>query len=984
MNENVLTLYLKTYLEYLGRGKDSFFITITDFEQELLNFLNLDNFPEYSMAIVNRNEYSHAVALRNNPDVQKIVLFTEDCTRKIDSLKDFQEYSFFPKESQVFWKCVERACGFHDTDGARHKFVDLLRKEKKILAIDLFEYLLLSVEGNKLSVLALNEHLDMFQCFKSADKNRVSLSIPRLRKIIRNSDTEIIEKQLRPAISDDSLKISKYKTNQLIKALNEGNYQKIYEIVDYDADGLESAFKQTFRRKPVMKKEIEEDVAQYQYSYEVLLREEWAMKISIKDVEGNISDDLNKQKENGMSVNQSKEDDALQLLFEQAELSYMITEDEYQAADDQITEILSMVNGMKLNKDSEKFLRQEIENLQKYWRNMQKDEKERAKPYLLDAYCKSQKEFIEVYFGLMKFVVINNSVLETSLGELFYEKLQMLFCKEENNIIRMPFYHPVMGFYYMYLRELFEQAMLDNDSNNTLSKEIVLTMVEMKKSFFPIRFLTYQENLYEIDCENAYGKTEMLFYNVGTGIPDYQLEFNMFNRYILNYIKNHPYQPELFITIVDIGELKGMDMLFRGLSKITDAQKYVLNRVTIHIISRNETKIKRDLELYEDTVSNYPSIRFKFSTRYQGDELHAQMRDIVKNADIVILADSEYLYERPRLVPYTQSPNSFIAWLKMADIEHFLKQYKDGDNRFNILWETMQNASRNASNNLGVWSYREIKQKTFQLLDEEVESNPELEIIVLTSNVGLMRMIYRSEHYSARVDRSKGKDVLVLDYSKNNQKNHLNMSTQMDIQIPLASLMYSIMREKKTESLLSEQIRSLLDKVFLKISLGKSVKFYYGIFMQDENGQEEDWHEVEEQLEEILNYVLEYAFLKKGILAKQLREMILQECYQMADSYSQTLGVYYLSQQENEQRIHVAKTKIDVCEDELKECMESIEFSRIMHFLNSCQRIDGSSIIRFNRYYDVNVLQHIMNADEGLGFLSDDIKRNARQILQEQ
>ena len=125
MNETILTLYLKTYLEYLGKGKESFFITITDFEQELMEFLNMENFPEYSMAVVSANEYSRAVALRNDPIVQKIVLFTEDCTRKIDSLKDFQEYPFFPGESQVFWECVEKACGFKTDDG-RHRFVNLL------------------------------------------------------------------------------------------------------------------------------------------------------------------------------------------------------------------------------------------------------------------------------------------------------------------------------------------------------------------------------------------------------------------------------------------------------------------------------------------------------------------------------------------------------------------------------------------------------------------------------------------------------------------------------------------------------------------------------------------------------------------------------------------------------------------------------------------------------------------------------------------
>lgn len=968
MNETVLTLYLKTYLEYLGRDKESFFITITDFEQELIEFLNMENFPEYSIAVVSANEYSHAVALRNDPKVQKIVLFTEDCTRKIDSLKDFHEYPFFPEESHVFWECVEKACEFKTDDG-RHKFVNLLRREKKILAVDLFEYLLLSVKNRNLSAKSLNVHLDMFHCFKSTDS---SLSIPLLRKKIRNSDAEAIEKQLRPAISDNILKLSGKKTNILINALNEGNYQKIYETLDYDKDGLERAFKQTFRRKNVIKKDMEEEVVQYQYSYEALLKED--EELSIEEIEKNI----------GRNTDDRDGDDIFQMLFEQAMFGYAITDMEYKAAGDKIAQILSIVEEMKLSKANESFLKQALGKMRTCWNKMQEEEEERAKPYLLNAYCESQKEFLDIYLRLMKYVVINDSVLEAASGEIFYEKLQMLFCIEEDNTIYIPFYHPVMGFYYMYLREIFRQAIQDIESRSALPKEVVLSMAEKKRAFFPIRFLSYKGNLYEIDCEDAYGKARIPFHNVGTGIPDYQIEFSMFNKYILNYIKNHPYQPEVFVAIVDIGDLKGIDMLFKGLNKVTDAQKYVLNRVTIHIISQNESEMKRALELYEDVFSNYPSVRFRFSVRRQEEKAETQLRDIVENADIVILADSEYLYERPRLVPYTQSPNSFIAWAETAGIEHFLEQYKEGNNWFNIFWETMQNASRNASNNLSIWSYREVKQRTIKLLDEAVDHNPQLEIIILSSNTGLMRVIYQSEHYGARVDRSKGKDVLVLNYSKKNQRNHFVSDERMSVQLPLGNLLYNIIDEKEMANLLSEQVRSLMDRIGLRIDLGENTAFHYGISADGDKVQEEDWTEIKEQLEEMLNSILEYAFLQEGVLAGQLKEMILRECYQRTDSYGQALGIYYLSQIRMEQWQDVTDTDIEDIADELKDCMESIEFERIMQYLSTCQRIDESSVTRFNRYYDTSALRSIIEADEKVSLLPAKMKRNAIRILSQQ
>lgn len=968
MSESVLTLYLKAYLEELGRGKESFFITITDFERELMQFLNRESFPEYSMAVVDVDDYSCAVALRNDPRVRKIVLFTEDCTRRIDSLKDFQEFPFFPEESKLFWRCVEKACGFK-ADEERHRFVNLLRREKKILASDLFEYLLLSVKNGNLSAESLNSHLDMFHCFRSTDP---SLSIPLLKKKIRNSDAEIIEKQLRPAISDNLLDLPRAKTNKLIHALNEGDYQKVFEILDYVNDKLEEAFKQTFRKKTVVKKDAEEEAVQYHYSYEALLKEE--EELSIEELEEDISESFVRQ----------DEDDIFQMLFERAMGSYTVSEAEYKAADSQITELMSMAERMRLGKANEDFLKRELGRLQACWRRMQGGEKERAKPYLLNAYCESQKEFLEAYLGLVKYVVINDSVLEASSGELFYERLQMLFCAERDNAVYMPFYHPVMGFYFMYLREIFRQAIQDMESGNELRKEVVLSMAEKKRSFFPVRFLSYGGDLYEIDCEDAYGKAEIPFRNVGSGIPDYRIEFGMFHKYILNYVKNHPYQPELFVAIVDIGDLKGIEMLFKGLNKVTEAKKYVLNRVTIHIISRNEPEMKRALELYEDSFSNYPSIRFKFSVRQQGEKGEAQLRDIVENTDIVVLADSEYLYERPRLVPYTQSPNSFIAWAETAGVEHFLEQYKEGADRFNILWETMQNASRNANSSLSVWSYREVKQRTFQFFDEAVDKNPELEIIILSSNTGLMRMIYQSEHYGARVDRSKGKDVLVLDYSKDNQRNHFGPDARMGVQLPLGGLLYNIIEEKEMARLLPEQVRNLIDRFALWIELGEEVRFCYGVSADQEKALDEDWAEIKEQVEEMLDSILGYAFLREGILAGQLKEMIVRECYQRADSYGQALGVYHLSQMRLGQWQYVKAAEIGEISDELKDCMESIEFERIMQYLGAAQRIDESSVTRFNRYYNISVLRNIVEADNGLGLLSGEMKSNAVQILSQQ
>ena len=102
--------YLKTYITLLVEEKLEFFIAIVDVERELASdFLESSGDTSYQAVWFERKDYAKAVRLRNDPDVRRIVLLSNDTVKMIDSLKDFVEYPILPEHREDLWCCLEAA-----------------------------------------------------------------------------------------------------------------------------------------------------------------------------------------------------------------------------------------------------------------------------------------------------------------------------------------------------------------------------------------------------------------------------------------------------------------------------------------------------------------------------------------------------------------------------------------------------------------------------------------------------------------------------------------------------------------------------------------------------------------------------------------------------------------------------------------------------------------------------------------------------------
>ena len=91
--QSIFIKYIKHYIEILTEGRDEFFISLCDIDEEFLKSINSSDFQKYKVAVVNNEDYSEAVHYRNDINVQRIVLLSGEGIKQIDSLKDFNEYS---------------------------------------------------------------------------------------------------------------------------------------------------------------------------------------------------------------------------------------------------------------------------------------------------------------------------------------------------------------------------------------------------------------------------------------------------------------------------------------------------------------------------------------------------------------------------------------------------------------------------------------------------------------------------------------------------------------------------------------------------------------------------------------------------------------------------------------------------------------------------------------------------------------------------
>lgn len=967
MTEHFLD-YLKVYIAELTKSQDTFFLAITDIDSELFNDINLEEFKEYHVVIVNRQEYANAVKLRNNKYIKKIVILSTDSIKSIDSLKDFVEYPIIPQEKSVFWIIIEKIFNLIEVETSQKNFIGCLLDNLKIDIKKLLEYLSDCISKYKLINKNLTNKLTILELWKS---NNEKLKIQTLKNIIRYSDPEIIEERLSKAILQGKLEkqresISSYLSSDKIKDL----LKKFY------FEDIESYLKVKSNKRKNIKKEIILEEHTYDYSYEKLFEE------GRKDIENFEKEIIDNEELYG--------------LFQDVIDKFVISEEEILRSIEEIQSIIDNVKMFSFLENQKQIL---LDLLEQFKEQFNKAMGKKAKseidkeipltPVLLYQYCFVQKEVVILYFKILSMLMTNTVMINVYNSTNLIESIQNIFCKTKEEKLIMPFYHPMISLYFMYKERIFQQVLQYYKKEKLENiEEILYKLIEKENFQFPIRFLYSNGELYQLDHSSLSEIQEIKFYNQKNRITNSIVNFKLLNRLIENYIRKTPLLCEINITIIDLDDLDGILLLHRKLKNLLIKEKdsYAIYKIIINIISKKEEELKKQLlNLYNIGIDE-PSIYFKFtSNRYiKNDEL--DLTNIIKESDILFFADTNMIYSREKLMKYEKNPNLIIREISNFNLENQITYLLNGEKQIELLWDTLHKISVDGELILSLWNNQELHTDRLNTIRKKVEKKEKelFSAIIITTNRNLLKYHKLDEkYYEINKYKFSGKETMIINFSQDIQKNFIQDNNISSIEFSFSSFLEEFLEEEELGSMMREND----EEKTIKLEINYDKQNFQFICTLNKTEEDDNKEERKNYYSTLLEDILNFAFCKGNILAKRFHNILINQLYEKASNYRIALIIYYLDRvgigQINKEQI-IYKEEQGEFENKIhaEDCTKIINFQDMIEFFETLKCVDESAITQFQTYYKKSMLEQVIKANKQDNLLPTLMIENMKTIYE--
>ena len=435
--------YLKTYITLLVEEKQEFFIAIVDVERELASdFLESSGDTSYKAVWFERKDYAKAVRLRNNPDVRRIVLLSNDTVKMIDSLKDFVEYPILPECREDLWRCLEAAFGV-ELDSECRKILGAVLEQKQIPLEDLLFYIDSCMKDWACSAEEMLKNLYQFEIWsiKRLKKGEKYPSKGQLRRMIRNSNLLQIDKRLIGGLTGENPVFDEKEQKLILDCLSQNNLQVLFRRIPYDGR-IEQLFKSGERSSSTVtvneKQETQKYGNSYQYAFsESIAGDLWGIEEELLTEEEESSEE-NSEGNNPLEKNRQS--------FHYPDMELLKTE---------LKERAEEMKSLNFTERKRILVEESWGRLERNFLEAVEHGKEYT-PVYLEHYVESQKKLIKSYLGFLALCLSDDGISRRCEGTGFLERVQTLFCQKKDKVIKMPFYHPLMGFYYWKLQKRFE------------------------------------------------------------------------------------------------------------------------------------------------------------------------------------------------------------------------------------------------------------------------------------------------------------------------------------------------------------------------------------------------------------------------------------------------------------------------------------------------------------------------------------------------
>lgn len=949
--------YLKEYIKLLTGDRDSFFIAIVDVEQELAKQLLAEQLrppkafrADYSLVWFERRDYAEAVRIRNDKDIQKIVLLSSDSVKMIDSLKDFVEYPVIPEDKDLLWQCLETAFE-QELDSDCRKILEVVMAHKQVSIVDLLKYLQdCTDENGRINVHDMGINLYYFDIWTVRNLKK-PVSKLYIQKVVRNSDPLLVERKLMDGISEGKLNLRKTRQTQTVRWLSKNNFHDIFKFVPYDR--VEHLFTGSIRiNKENVSEKTEEQT--YEHSYKYALQEE--VEADMEGLENQL-----RQKQEEMLMNSF----------------HMYSYPENNTLESCFWQLRDKLQSMNFPDRKKNDLLQALRLMQEKFHEAVQSGREYTPAYLWH-YADSQKDFVEYYFQFLGKCIADEGIAEICVGAGFLNAFQNIFCIKKDNELHMPFYHPLAGLYYHLLMAHYEQMKkIFLPCEDDFISEAVQALMDKEQMNFPVQYMLYENELYQLDYTSLqeWGQ-EFIFTKIDAHVAGSWVDIRLLNEDLMDYIGRERFLPEIRVTVVDINDIKEVMFLVEKLRRIAESRKSMVNKVILSIVSSKEEELKEQLQERMEMDLDYPQVLFRFTRElYMAGETYDLPR-MIEDSDLMFLADSNVLYQKPRLTAWKGDANWLRIRLGKMTLEEMLECYlADGCPELEILWDSIHHIEREESVKMACWNTQELKQVLLSDIRQFVQKNPSLTIVIMSSNQQLLQHMYNIEGFQVRKSVMSGKEMLMINFHAGSSRKRLKTDGGASVTIALKPFLEELLGVQEMRSILYGDEDEGEEPC---LTIGYRNGGF--VFKCELGGVREELNQNEDRKNHYIQ--LAVAILKFSSKSRLFAEKWIAMLYEHADNYETALMIDYMWRNSvTPVQWQYEEKDCPLMEETLPDSVDVLAFQGMLDFIRQQHvTIDEYAVNKFNALYRKEMLMGCLKADECLGFLEKTTKQKMREL----
>lgn len=947
--------YLVKYISKLTEGKEEFFISLCDMEEESLRGLDNGISDSYVTIVMDSKDYSEAVRVRNDVGVKQIVLLSGEGVKQIDSLKDFNEYSVLCDDREWLWECIEHTFTVRLAK-KRREFLNVILDEGEVSFWEFFKYLYKSISAGA-DFSQMNQNLPMLGIWSSTKKT--VLPKGEIRRMIRLSKEEIVERKLTKALAENKIKkreryISDHLAKRDIQAiLDDISYETAKEWLKGPVKGGDSGPSSTGD---------DGEEKNYTCSYEYVIRED--LSIDIKELENTWVEERRK---------------------ELSELDFKLDWELYEGVGQkedhkkQIDALIKTIRKMnipetKINQFSEKLIHFYELFEEGYARAVQ------YTPVCLSGFCDTAMDYTQAYFSVLSDALTDNMIRQGLLKSGIISQLECLFCHVEAAKIEMPFYHPVNVLYYIGLRQMYE-FIIEQEFSEEITEIEQKTMLALLKKLgmkFPVGFIRWQEELYAIDYTTIWNQGKVEFTNTNGEVVYSALDMRIIHKQILDYIIRHPVRTEITIALLEISDLNGLSQIVDRIRQMSRSKDCNIGRVDFLILSSREEILKKQLSGMWDILGTDEIVRFRFGRSNYCTKKGYDIKKIIDTADITIIADSSTLYYEPRMERFRKDINSLRNRLTDIDVEkqvrdYFVRNHSD----INILWDTLQQAERSREEGFWHWKSKEIDSSVLSYVNEVVSNDLQRTIVILSSNDGILSDIYKSHYIQAHRRNDNGKSITIINFDNRNRANLLPLQGNAEITYSLSEFYNAALDISDAVKFLSGEMADINIKLYLEDGSFYILCVAYG---EDAKETNQAWRQ---ECQEWLSWQLDIFPKKETILGNYFLDLLLNYWLEGVRSVTAALMVRKLFQGGNITLRYEYKNleeKAEVKDTPEDDCMEAVKIQEMFRFIHNKSVIDSQSARQFSDRYEAEMLERVLSCDQKEHILDKEEREKLEEI----